>query len=421
MAWKSFELWDHALRGLHVARTDIEHMLKAETQEDLWLDWKGGKLVGAAKGGLTLQRAVAGFANAEGGVLVLGCNGGDAGTGEVPWSISACPATVGKASLRDWVEQQLVPLRSSLRPLPRVMLVDGGIVLIAIQRSDTLVPVVLPGKGPMYFLRFYGATHEVPEYLLAALVLGRRQRPRLDIRIVEAYIGEKGSRRSPADVWSMAASSQRSRQPWPINFSVEVHNSGLVWAEDVSIGLVVHGKATEDDSLSPPRIAGPVKRIPTSVEACIQGRRVDPFHLDQLLPKGKGDLAPFGTHTFAGLVGWTPSMVDAAGAWDRACSAWWYQHHPGAGRPANPMQTHWRVHWLAPLYVLTRNGPPQWFQVDLTFDEHGWFMNDESSVEPANDMPIVDIRAFHRRIDGKGGWVRVAGWGANPLQTEDDV
>ncbi|MCA9493514.1 MAG: hypothetical protein KC621_26465 [Myxococcales bacterium] len=142
MAMTSVELWERALREEEVTASDVEHMLKAETAEDLWLDWKGGKLVGAKNGPQVIQKAVAGFANAEGGVLVLGANGGDAGTGETPWTLTPCPGKVGKQPLQEWVEQQLVPLRSSLRPLPRITVVEGGLVLVAVQRSELLVPVV---------------------------------------------------------------------------------------------------------------------------------------------------------------------------------------------------------------------------------------------------------------------------------------
>lgn len=134
----------------------------------------------------------------------------------------------------------------------------------------------------------------------------------------------------------------------------------------------------------------------------------------------KGDVAPFETLTFGGVSGWTHSMVEAASAWDKAGWAWWHANHPGQGRPAHPFETGWRVHWLAPLYVLTRNSPPQWFQVDFVFDEREVFLEDESSVQPADGIPIVDIRAAHRRFDAQEGWIRAVGWGANPLEPDEE-
>jgi hypothetical protein len=418
MALTSVELWELALRGEPVSRVDIEHMLKAETAEDLWLDWKGGKLV-AAKNGHGVQKGVAGFANAEGGVLVLGVNGGDAGTGETPWTISSCPQKVGKQTIQEWVAQQLVPLRSSLRPLPRITVLEDGIVLIAVQRSELLVPVVSPGKGPTYFLRFYGSTQEVPGYLLADLVLGRRQRPRLDVRIVDANIGGKSDGALASERQRREWAEQR-KQPWPINFALEVHNSGLVWAQDVTCGIVFHGEPFDKRERLRRHDAGPEQRIPTSVQANIGGRHVHPFHLEHVVLERKGDLAPFETLTFGGVSGRTHSMVEAAPAWDKACWAWWHANRPGQGRPAHAFHTGWRVHWLAPLYVLTRNSPPQWFQVDFVFDERGVFLEDESSVQPTDGVPIVDIRAAHRRFDAQEGWIRAVGWGSNPLEPDEE-
>lgn len=407
MALTSLELWNRALQGEEVARADIEHMLRAHTPEDLWLDWKGGAIVGKDNAS-KVREAVAGFANAEGGVLVLGANGGDVGTGEAKWTVTPCPAKIGKQSLQEWVEQQLVPLRPGLRPLPRITLIDDDIVLIAVQRSELLVPVVLPNRGPTYFLRFFGSTHEVPGYLLADLVLGRRQRPRLDVRIVDVTIGEPVEGSASWSERELRAARERRQRPWQVAFAIEVHNSGLVWAQDVTCGLVFHGAAFDERNAT-----GPEQHVPPSVSENTRGRHVGPFHLEHRVLERQGDLAPFETLRFQGISGWTPSMMPAAEAWKEGSAAWWHTNRPGPTRPAY-FETNWRIHWLAPLYVLTRNGPPQWFQVDVVFDENQSFLDAESSIEAVDERPAVDIQAEHRSFD-RSGWVQVAGWGPNPL------
>jgi hypothetical protein len=46
MAMTSVELWERALREEEITAADVEHMLRAATAEDLWLDWKGGSSSG---------------------------------------------------------------------------------------------------------------------------------------------------------------------------------------------------------------------------------------------------------------------------------------------------------------------------------------------------------------------------------------
>lgn len=413
MAYSSTELWERALQDEPISSSDIENMLRARINEDLWLDWKGGKIV-EARNTAAVQKAVAGFANAEGGILVLGVNGGDAGKGETPWTLAPCPPKAGKQSLREWVEQSLVPLRSSLRPLPRIIVLDPGLVLIAVQRSEILVPVVVAEKGPTYFLRFYGSTQVVPGYLLADLVLGRRQRPRLDVRIATATVGRRVQDGQLLSETRRRQLARERKEPWSVSVSLEIHNSGLVWAEGLRSGIVLHGAVVDVDSRGRPA-KGPEQRIPPSIRASITGHHVDAFHLEHRVLDRQGDLAPFDTMRLDGITGFTPSIEDAATRRNQESSDWWQRKHPGKGRPVTFEHSDWRVHWKAPLYILARNAPPSWYQIDLVFDERQVFLPDESSVEPAEDLPIVDIQVSYRRFDGEAGWVDAMGWGDDPL------
>lgn len=155
----------------------VRDLIAARTEEDLHLDYKSGELL-AQKNAPKLRSATAAFANADGGLLLLGIRDGDAGRD--PWMVDGCVAVGGQTPL-DWVASAIRKLAPYMHPFPKIggIEVDGKyVVFIAISRSSTLVPCIEPGKGGIvHYLRFYGRSDAVPPYLLADLLHGRRQRP----------------------------------------------------------------------------------------------------------------------------------------------------------------------------------------------------------------------------------------------------
>lgn len=395
MAWTSMELFDRVLREEEITRADIELMVQAHVAEDLNLDWKGGKVVNDKSGGATIRKAVAGFANAEGGVLVLGVNGGDAGTGEKKWTMALCPKTKGKQSTKEWVEQILVQLRASLRPLPRIVVIDDGeLILIGVQRSDLLVQVVEGSEGVVHYLRFYGSTQKVPGYLLADLLLGRRQRPRIDLAVTAASVGPRTPSRA-GEVHAMLSADRRyqseMRDPWPYRVTLTARNTGLVWADEVACGAVVIGEAADDRRDAQGRRVEASMNVPGSVLDNITRRHRVAHDLDHVFYRFK-DMAPFEKFELVTLDGFLPSMSQLP-----------QQHGP------------YRITYWAPVYVVCRNATPMWYQLRVVYDENARVIPEHCSCEPADGHPRIDITVEIQPPGLASQWVEIEGFGRAPL------
>jgi hypothetical protein len=95
---------------------------------------------------------------------------------------------------------------------------QGPVLIIATARAPSLVPCVEAGRLK-YFFRVGDSTLPIPEYLITDLVLGRRQHPFIDLKVLDHSID--------------TASESKDMT---IRFSVE--NLSLVPAEEIRIGVV---------------------------------------------------------------------------------------------------------------------------------------------------------------------------------------
>jgi hypothetical protein len=148
-------------------------------QEDQYLDYKDGEITAKTnkeRAKKTIRSYVCGFANSEGGILIVGV------TDQEPHEVSPC-SPVGNESIDRWAEDLLRDIAPRLSPPPRIYVVDhkkGPVLVIAVARAGELVPCVEAGQLK-FFLRIGESTIEAPPYLISDLVLGRRQRPNIDL------------------------------------------------------------------------------------------------------------------------------------------------------------------------------------------------------------------------------------------------
>jgi hypothetical protein len=221
MTFKSSQDALEALLGGHsfLESDDLEDFLRSHQEEDQHLEYKDGKITGRSgrKDGIKeIRRTVSGFANSEGGILILGIDE------RKPRVVSPCEA-VGEEPLDKWIEGLIHDMAPFFSPLPRVYVVRhslGPIVVVAVARAPVLVPCVEAGRMK-YFLRLNQSTLEVPDFLLSDLVLGRRRQPSLQISV-------------------------RIEKPHPlltgschtVDLHVLVENIGLVAAEHAGVGVV---------------------------------------------------------------------------------------------------------------------------------------------------------------------------------------
>lgn len=257
-AMSSVELWRAVLAKRPITDAQIELMLQQHVHEDLWLDWKHGKLMAVPQGrgkaakkdrDEKICRSCAAFMNADGGVLVIGANGGDVGCeeGDTPWELSPIDASEEqRPGLVDAIQRVLA---AGIDPPPRnpptvQFTEEGSVLLIAVVRSVGLVRVFDRGssKGgalePRYYMRMHdgckpiaGArlaeTMSMPDCLVADVLMGRRARPALEVLPRTQDQGLFGG---------------LSRK----EFALDVINSSLVRADDVRLLLITPGIAFVD-------------------------------------------------------------------------------------------------------------------------------------------------------------------------------
>jgi hypothetical protein len=125
-------------------------------------------------------------------------------------------------------------------PQPRFQVIQhpqGHVLAITVARAPSLVPCV-ESRELKYFFRIDDSTLRIPEYLIADLVLGRRQHPLLELRYHDCT--------AVRDVRDFGSPTNR----WPFTrvfFTFMVENLSLIAAEQVEVG-VVSWSLSEDDA-----------------------------------------------------------------------------------------------------------------------------------------------------------------------------
>ncbi len=184
----TYELLSSILSGDGITPEQIRDLVRQRVSEDQYVEYKRGKFLAEntkKERAQTIRRMISGFANAEGGVLIIGVAGGENTTDGTKWEITGFDrACVGK-DLREWLLNDVLrDLAAYLVPIPRVHFVDCGsqkeVVVIATSRAPNLVPC-LEGGRIEYYLRIGSSTPAIPPYLHSDLVLGRRQRANLHV------------------------------------------------------------------------------------------------------------------------------------------------------------------------------------------------------------------------------------------------
>ncbi len=216
---------EKALSGEPITWQDIDELRTRRVREDQWLEYKRGAWIlgnpakqsrpgQPTKGADRLRKWVYGFANAEGGVLIIGMAGhepqsakdadGDELSASQPFEVDGCPEI--NPARREWAARNLRDLVAHL-PSPfecqEVETPSGKTLLVvAVPRAVTLAACVEHGER-VHYLRNGDETRPMSTGLYTDLVLGRRQRPSFSLRVEEL-----GNRQS-------------------IDFRVHIENEGL--------------------------------------------------------------------------------------------------------------------------------------------------------------------------------------------------
>lgn len=314
-------------------------------EEDLFVEYKDGLLLEKPKDAKrTIREAVSGFANAEGGVLVLGFDEHRPEEKRPPVrQLSPCLDRVGADPLETWASKTLADMVSFLSPPPRFRSIPAGpgrcVLLVAVARAPQLVACFEAGCTK-YYLRFHDSTREVPAYLISDLVLGRRQHPVLIPQLEKVELR--------FDPFALGVSYFATARFW-----LSLENVSFVATHGVEVGLV--GWVVPDEPGSPPlpgvrHSLGSHLRQHLSLEepAPCEAWTWKSCHLTTRDGQ-KREIGPFDVARYEALGPFRLPVSRSAVL--------------PAGFPAKPRGER----FLAALYVLPAGSSPTWFQVTLDF------------------------------------------------------
>lgn len=341
MSQRVLELLNRIMAGYEISSDELNSLIDDKVKEGQLLDYKhGNELNKGSKPSPrdTIRQYVTGFANADGGILIIGV---DAEKKDQPWEVTGASAPGGH-DLARWASDCLSDIMPLFSPLPRFQILQhpkGNILVIAALRSANLVPCTESGKI-VYYLRIHDKTVAAPDYLLSDLVLGRRQHPLLQLREVQFM--------------SLSKEPIEKSMTLTVCFVAEItiENYGLSWAEAVDVGLI--GWVGGIDYRGIPETSSLRSHI--NIQEPALGLYTGPRHLVHTAHN------PVIIRTFE-------SFSFALGGMS------WYI-------PVRQGRDMYKYVWNAALYIVNKNSPPIWYQVSLTIDE--------------NTLSVIRPVAFHQ-------------------------
>ena len=293
------DLHERMLTGHPVLAEHVDEALRtgrkrAEEWETQYVEFKAGDFLANKssdnktgepgkpyKAAAVLRKWVAGFANADGGLLVIGVS---EGTKAVTGLGGTCGAVRKNPS--EWAGHALSQLAWQLDPPPRIEVVDhpdGQVLLIDVGRSRGLVGCSENGQV-IHYVRFGESTLAMPAHLVSDLVTGRRSEPRLVPQRMEARC-------------------QNDKGAWKVSF--DVFNDSPHWVSAVHASVVSYGQyngaltASDEVPALPARLAQWVRG-----EECAVVRRGD------RTPPSGDRLKPFEARRVDVRIGLMPAPIE---------------------------------------------------------------------------------------------------------------
>ncbi len=221
----------------------LRDLVRCRLQEGLHIEFKEGdwlvKPEGKDRGG-ELRRQVAGLANAEGGVLVVGIGEHD-GDGKRRRDMAGALAPIigyrPQGGLAAWSEETLRQgVYPALQPSPKIH-------VLADDEGQYLVISVMPAKAPLtsvrcdsrdvFPARIGGSTVDLDEWAVRAILLGTRQQPYI-------AIGDRAS----TELRATKETIERV-ECWVTTLKFCVFNESLLWVNGLRWGVVFPGLVVE--------------------------------------------------------------------------------------------------------------------------------------------------------------------------------
>lgn len=337
------EVLDILLEGHKLTSDELDDFI-ATLPEDQHLDYKDGAVTGKQKreeAKLVVRQYVSGFANAEGGILVIGVS-------DQPRKVAPCKQ-IGRTPLDSWAGTLLQDMAPYLSPPPRIQAVEhrkGSVLVIAVARTPEFVPCV-EARQWKYYLRLHDSTIEVPSFLITDLVLGRRQHPTIE---VSCRCGQL-----PPHLEDRAGSPS-------LYFAAE--NLGFVTAEHLELGIVSWSIGEGAAQLNPHLSS----YLDIGTQPQVDGVRWQLRHLTATLFSPEiTRLTPFGRQGFRPIEGLRLPFIEGP------------------------------VDVVAAVYLVSRGAPPLWFELQFTCSRAGGEVS-RSSPPVVGDLKITRLVARRARV-----------------------
>ncbi len=327
---KSREWLDQLLDGHEPSDAELRQLVQDCPAEDQWIEYKGGAALLQDDAAQLVRKYVGGFANADGGALVVGYRHAD-------HTFDGARAP-GGGRLKDWASRALTPIRTgSTLPEPRFTVTQiNGVEVLIVSVGRARMPVAdVRNREPVFWVRMNEQTLDVPHWLATDLLLGRRAQPNLRVASIEAL-----------EVRVIRLFCERI-EGLDIGLKVTYENESLIVAQHTRVGLV--GWAAVPPVTLPQQLRRSIQLEPPPEDLNVGG------------PSGWSGWGLCHAFPHRGVVS---PLADA------------YAVEPFAF--SSDSLTAWRlpifrmergVEMKAALYLLARNTEPWWWQLKLRYNE----------------------------------------------------
>lgn len=373
----SREFLELAMSGEEITPVHLDSLVAERVREDEYIEYKSGAIFQKSNKDLSrmIRQYMSGFANSDGGVLIIGVEEDKQKTRlgafeSRPTKVDGCNDRRISGDLASWAAECVKDIGARFSPLPRFRVVAhpvGEVLVCAVWRSYNLVPVYEDGRE-VHYLRIGEHMQAASDFLVADLRLGRRARPSLEVR--NAYV---------RNLSRVTMQPDRMQIFLQFDLVAEVENTGLVWAEGSRYGVVVVGSA---------EWVGSPPKIPISLNEYIDLQAVQ-LQVGAVWRDGR------------------PFVFRGARSLEKPFDTAVIEHTLQV-----PLVHYGKVHsyvWRAGMFLLARDCPPVWYQIDLRIDR----ALNELLRPPRQDLPGLppDWEGFSiRRVTSERpvvGWIRL--------------
>jgi len=211
-------------------------------KEGLHVDYKEGGWLGTPDIKGKLRRYVGGFANAEGGALIIGISD-HPGPGARPTGhpLRKVGITRRVGDLRSWLLDIIHGgVYPALQPPPRVYVFGhpgAQYAVILVEPAYEGLVSVRAGNKTVFPARVDDRTIDLDEWMVRAVLLGTRRSPRLVVRLCT----KEGT----------AQYAKNAKGGISFSAALVLQNDGFVWANSPRWGLVAPGKIVGNSTIVP--------------------------------------------------------------------------------------------------------------------------------------------------------------------------